>query len=142
MNKTIKHTFFYPHSVDLVWDYLTKPELIKQWLMENNFQPVVGYQFQFQAKPKVKINFDGNIYCEVLEIVPYQRLTYSWKGGGTKEKPTLDSVVTWSLLSKNDGTELTLEHSGFKGLKNYPAYFIMNMGWLKIGKRFLKNLNP
>ncbi len=110
--------------------------------MENNFQPVVGYQFQFQAKPKVKINFDGNIYCEVLEIVPYQRLTYSWKGGGTKEKPTLDSVVTWSLLSKNDGTELTLEHSGFKGLKNYPAYFIMNMGWLKIGKRFLKNLNP
>ncbi|NLR82909.1 helix-turn-helix transcriptional regulator [Chitinophaga eiseniae] len=26
----------------MVWDYLIKPELMEQWLMKNDFQPVVG----------------------------------------------------------------------------------------------------
>jgi uncharacterized protein YndB with AHSA1/START domain len=41
MSKIIKHQFFFPHPPQAVWDYLTKPELMEQWLMKNDFQPIV-----------------------------------------------------------------------------------------------------
>lgn len=135
MQRDIHHTWFFPQPPALVWDYLTKPELIAQWLMENNFQLIVGHHFQFMTKPRIKLGFDGKVYCQVLEIVPLKLLSYSWKGG-VGEKTKLDSIVTWTLTPKNNGTELSLVHSGFKGMKNYLSYLIMNKGWAKIGKRF------
>jgi uncharacterized protein YndB with AHSA1/START domain len=141
MQRTIKHSWFFAHSPEVVWKYLTKPELIAEWLMENDFKPVVGHQFQFRAKPKIKFGFDGIIYCEVLEVIPCKRLSYSWLGGAGIEKITLHSVVTWTLTSKEGGTELLLEHRGFKGMRNYLAYLIMNKGWMKIGKRLAKRIN-
>jgi uncharacterized protein YndB with AHSA1/START domain len=88
------------------------------------------------------LGFDGTIYCEVLEMVPCRKLVYSWKGGLSKENPSLDSTVAWTLTPTGNGTVLTLEHKGFKGIKNYLAYVIMNKGWVKIGKRMFKQLNP
>ncbi|MBX3254139.1 MAG: SRPBCC domain-containing protein [Chitinophagaceae bacterium] len=142
MSKEIKHQFTFTQSPEAVWEYLTNPDLLAQWLMPNNFKPIVGHKFQFGTKPKLKLGFDGRIYCEVLEIVPYRKLVYSWKGGLSKEKPSLDSIVTWTLTPINSGTIVTLEHKGFKGIKNYLAYFIMNKGWVKIGKRLFEQLNP
>jgi uncharacterized protein YndB with AHSA1/START domain len=141
MKNSIKHQFEFTHAPEVVWDYLTKPELLALWLMENNFQPIVGHQFTFRTKPKVKFGFDGVVYCEVLEIVPHQRLSYSWKGGMSIEKPLLDTVVEWTLTPTENGTTLLLEHRGFKGFKNYFPYLMMNMGWGKIGKRLGKRLN-
>ncbi|MBO9152227.1 SRPBCC domain-containing protein [Chitinophaga sp. GCM10012297] len=141
MERAIRHTWFFPHSPERVWEYLTKPELLAQWLMESNFRPEVGHRFQFHTKPIVKFNFDGNIYCQVLELEPNKKLVYSWKGGNGKGEVSLDSLVTWTLAAKNGGTELQLVHSGFKGFRNFMSYIIMNQGWLKIAKRFLKNLN-
>lgn len=108
--------------------------------MENDFKPEVGHKFQFRTKPKIKLGFDGIVYCQVLELIPLKKLSYSWKGG-MGEKPSLDSVVTWTLEAVEGGTNLTLEHTGFKGFKNYITYLIMNKGWLKIGKRILIRLN-
>jgi uncharacterized protein YndB with AHSA1/START domain len=129
MEKEIRHRWFFPHPPEMVWDYLTKSGLLAQWLMENDFKAIRGHKFQFNAKPKVKIGFDGVIFCEVLEIVPSKRLSYSWKGGPGKGRITLDSVVTWTLYPQNQGTELLLEHTGFKGMKNFIPYLIMNRGW-------------
>lgn len=137
MEKDIKHTWFLEHPVDRVWEYLTNPGLLSQWLMENNFKPIVGHRFQFHTKPVIKFGFDGNVYCEVLEVIPLKKLSYSWKGGPRKGKITLDSVVTWTLTPTTNGTELVLEHKGFKGLKNFTGYFFMNMGWKK---KILKRL--
>lgn len=131
MEKDIKHSWFLEHSTETVWEYLTNSALIAEWLMENNFKPIVGHQFQFHTKPVIKFGFDGNVYCEVLEVLPMKKLSYSWKGGPGNGKITLDSVVTWTLTPKNKGTELILEHTGFKGLKNFMGYFFMNMGWKK-----------
>lgn len=142
MERTIKHEFTFPKPPEVVWDYLTKPELIAQWLMESDFQPVVGHKFQFGTKPKIKLGFDGRVYCEVLEVVPFERLVYSWKGGMSKENPSLDSIVVWTLQPVTGGTMLTLEHKGFKGMKNFIPYLIMNKGWVKIGKRLLGLINP
>jgi len=141
MQRDIKHSFFLPNPPEAVWEYLTKPELIAQWLMQNDFKPVVGHQFQFKTKPQVKFGFDGTVYCEVMEVVPLKRLSYSWKGGMGKDKILLDSVVIWTLTPRDNGTELRLEHKGFKGLKNFIGYFFMNSGWAKIGKRLNVLLN-
>lgn len=141
MERIIKHQFRYSQPPEVVWEYLTNAELLAQWLMSNDFKPVVGHKFQFGAKPRLKIGFDGRIYCEILEIIPYKKLVYSWKGGMSKENPSLNSIVTWTLTPSENGTILQLEHSGFKGIKNYLPYFIMNMGWAKIGKRLSVHLN-
>lgn len=129
MQRDIIQKWFFPHPPEAVWEYLTTPELLAQWLMENDFQPVPGHKFQFRTYPKVKIGFDGIVYCEVLEVVPNKKLSYSWKGGPRPGKISLDSIVEWTLTPKDKGTELLLEHKGFKGLKNYFAYVIMNKGW-------------
>jgi len=40
MTKIIKHQFSYAHPKETVWEYLTNSELMAQWLMKNDFQPV------------------------------------------------------------------------------------------------------
>ncbi|MHB8339156.1 MAG: SRPBCC family protein [Ignavibacteriaceae bacterium] len=141
MKRAIKHTWVLPYPPEIVWEYLTKPDLLSQWLMHNNFQPVIGHEFQFTAKPKIKIGFDGIIYCKVLEIIPYKRLSYTWKGGPAPDKITLDSVVVWTLNDKGQGTEIILEHNGFKGIKNIIPFLMMDKGWVKILKRLRKHLD-
>jgi len=79
MAKIIKHQFFYPHPTETVWEYLTNPELMAQWLMKNDFQPIVGHDFQLRTGPILSLDFDGIFYCKVLEIVPFKKLSYSWK---------------------------------------------------------------
>jgi uncharacterized protein YndB with AHSA1/START domain len=131
MTKSIQHKFFFAHGPQIVWDYLTKPELIEQWLMKNDFLPIIGHDFQFITKPLPDYDFDGIVYCKVLEVIPLKKLSYSWKGGPGNNKITLDSIVVWTLQAKEDGTELSLEHSGFKEMDNAIMYTIMSDGWLK-----------
>ncbi len=130
MTKSIKQTFFYSHKPEAVWEYLTKPELIAQWLMANDFKPVVGHDFKFTARPMPAFNFDGIIYCKVLELVPNKKLVYSWKGGPKPGTITLDSTVEWTLVPKDNGTELLLEHHGFATDDAMLQIFtVMDAGW-------------
>ncbi|MEI8280635.1 MAG: SRPBCC domain-containing protein [Bacteroidota bacterium] len=129
MSKEIKHTVFFPHPVADVWDYLTQSDLIEQWLMPNDFKPIVGHQFQFKSRPLPQFDFDGNMYCTVMEIVPFEKLVYSWKGGPGNGIITLDSLVVWTLHPKDNGTELLLVHSGFKEMANMIMFDAMNDGW-------------
>jgi uncharacterized protein YndB with AHSA1/START domain len=139
MTKRIQHKFYYPHPPEVVWEYLTKAELIEQWLMENDFQPIVGHDFQFRTKPMPNFNFNGIVYCKVLEIVPFKKLSYSWKGGPGDGKITLDSVVEWKLQLKDNGTELFLDHSGF--MESVNIYSLMNEGWLKNMQKISELIN-
>ncbi len=40
--KTLRKEVFYPHPRDKVWAALTTPEALAEWLMPNDFEPVVG----------------------------------------------------------------------------------------------------
>jgi len=131
MTRSIKHTIFYPHPPETVWDYLTKPELMEQWLMKNDFQPIVGLDFQFRTNPIPGLDFDGIFYCKVLEIVPFKKLSYSWKSGPGDGKITLESIVVWKLQPTEKGTELFLEHSGFSKEENLDFYNGLMHGWLE-----------
>jgi uncharacterized protein YndB with AHSA1/START domain len=129
MAKIIKHQFFFPHPQETVWEYLTNSELMAQWLMKNNFQPVAGADFQFRIAPIASLDFDGIVYCKVLEMVPFERLSYSWKCGPGDEKISLDSVVIWRLEPTDKGTALFLEHRGFEKAENLSFFNGMNKGW-------------
>jgi uncharacterized protein YndB with AHSA1/START domain len=131
MSKLIKHQFFFPHSPETVWDYLTKSELMEQWLMKNDFQPIVGLDFQFRTNPIPSLDFDGVFYCKVLEVVAFKRLSYSWKCGPGGGEITLDSIVVWKLQSKDKGTEVFLEHSGFARKENLSFFDGLNQGWVE-----------
>lgn len=131
MTKTISHQFFFPHSVEKVWECLTTAELMSQWLMKNDFQPILGFEFQFRTNPMPALDFDGIFYCKVLEIIPFKTLSYSWQGGPGEGKIALDSVVVWKLQSTEKGTDVFLEHKGFKEIENLNFYTGMNDGWLK-----------
>jgi uncharacterized protein YndB with AHSA1/START domain len=140
MTKNIYHKYFFPHEPAVVWDYLTKAELMSEWLMQNDFLPIVGYDFQFRSRPVPHLNFDGIIYCKVLEIVPYKRLSYSWKSGPGNGQITLDSIAVWTLQLKDNGTELVLEHTGFKEA-DFMLYSAMSDGWLEHIQKIAAHIN-
>jgi uncharacterized protein YndB with AHSA1/START domain len=130
MIKDIQHRYFFSRPPEMVWEYLTIPELMEQWLMPNNFLPIMGYDFEFRIKRMPQLAFDGIIYCKVLEVVPYKKLSYSWKCGPGNGKITVDSIVVWSLQPRDKGTELLLDHTGFKET-DITMHAALNDGWLK-----------
>ncbi len=141
MKKEIKHTFFFPHPKAIVWDYLTKPELVSQWLMENDIKPIVGHKFKFRASPAPSIDFDGICYCEILEVVTLKQLSYSWKCSPTDNGHKIDTVVMWTLTPKDNGTELNLLQTGFKEHENEMFYMAMNNGWAKNIEKLLQKIS-
>jgi len=112
-----------------VWRALTDPKLLGMWLMENDIKPEVGHQFNFHSRPMG--DWNGIVYCEVLEVDEPNKLVYSWKGGSGKEpdgKPRLDTIVTWTLTPTTaGGTKLNLVHFGFE--PGDYAFQIMSGGW-------------
>jgi uncharacterized protein YndB with AHSA1/START domain len=117
----------FAHPPEKVWRALTEGPLLEQWMMENNFEPVVGRKFHFKNQPKA--NWDGVVDCEVLAIEPIQRLSYSWGVGG--EQSGMKWVVQWTLTPAEGGTHLRMEQSGFTpGQKgNYQG---AQYGWKKM----------
>ncbi|QOG01354.1 SRPBCC domain-containing protein [Flavobacterium sp. MDT1-60] len=142
MERSIKHQYFFAHSPEKVWQYLTNSDLMALWLMKNNFQPIVGTDFQFRINPIPDLNFDGIFYCTVLEIEPYKKLSYSWKSGPGDEKITLESVVIWKLEPTEKGTQVYLEHNGFDKDENLDFFNGLNHGWLEKFEKINNLLNP
>ncbi len=116
-----------PHPPEKVWRALTEGSLVKQWLMDNDFQPVVGHQFQFRATPAP--NWNGIIDSKVILVEPQTKLAYSWGALG------LESVVTFTLTPTDSGTHLRMEHTGFQSDQD-AAYKGATYGW----KNFLGRL--
>jgi uncharacterized protein YndB with AHSA1/START domain len=111
-----------PHPPEKIWRALTQGPLIKEWLMDNDLQPVVGHKFNFRSTPVP--NWNGVIDCEVLVVEPNKKLSYSWGSLG------LESVVVWTLVPTSGGTLVRMEHSGFRPDQEF-AYKGANYGWQK-----------
>ena len=103
MKKMIKYNWFFEQSPETVWKYLTTSELMAQWLMKNDFILMPGRKFMFKANPHADLDFDGNVYCEILEIDHAKKLVYSWKSGDGTGTLNVDSIVTWILFPKITG---------------------------------------
>jgi uncharacterized protein YndB with AHSA1/START domain len=101
-----------PHPPEKIWRALTQGALIEEWLMKNDFQPVVGHRFNFRAAPMPQWN--GVTDCQVLAVEPHERLSYSWNASGEEAANGLKTVVTWTLTPTKGGTHVRMEQSGFR----------------------------
>ena len=90
-----------PFPPEKIWRALTQPHLIEEWLMKNDFKPIVGHRFDLRADW-------GAVECQVLAVELDKTLSYSWGAYDLK------SVVTWTLTPTSPGTRLRMEQSGFR----------------------------
>ncbi|MEZ2389522.1 SRPBCC domain-containing protein [bacterium RCC_150] len=118
-----------PQAPSLVWRALTEPGLLARWLMENDFQAVVGHRFQMRGIPVPAVGFSGLVASEVLELDAGERLRISWRDA--KSGNTLASTVTWTISPDNPGTRLSLVHEGFnpEDPTHVASHRIMSGGW-------------
>jgi uncharacterized protein YndB with AHSA1/START domain len=124
----------FPHAPETIWKLLASAALMERWFMKpTGYEPVVGNRFTFSTTPAGA--WDGTIRCEVLDVVPNQRLVYAWKGGHADNVgygSPLDTVVTWTLTRSGAGTRVRLVHSGFILPTNETAFRNMSSGWNKV----------
>lgn len=105
-----------------LWRALTQPHLIAEWLMQNDFQPVVGHRFHLTGE------WGGVLDCAVLAIEKGRVLSYTWDHAHADPAYNLKSVVTFTLTPAGDGTHLRMEQAGFA--PGQPqAYGGAKVGW-------------
>lgn len=114
------------HPPEKIWRALTEGPLLEEWLLKNDFKPVVGHRFSFRREPVG--NWNGVVDCEVLVVEPNSRLSYSWGTLG------METIVAWTLTPTEGGTHLRMEQSGF-GPDREANYKGAKYGWQNfIGK--------
>jgi uncharacterized protein YndB with AHSA1/START domain len=109
-----------PFAPEKIWRALTLPHLIEEWLMKNDFKPVVDHRFNFRKTPKPDVSIV--VDCQVVAVELHKTLSYTWEAMG------LESVVTWTLTPTRTGTLLRMEQSGFRADQN-QAYHGARHGW-------------
>jgi uncharacterized protein YndB with AHSA1/START domain len=119
----------FAHPPEKVWRALTQPELLADWLMQNDFSPRVGHKFNFRAQPMPQWN--GVTDCEVLAVDPPRRLSYTWNASGEEARNGTKTVVTWTLTPTKAGTLLRMEQAGFRP-EDEGFYQGAQYGWKKM----------
>jgi len=112
----------FPHPPEKIWRALTQPHLIEEWLMKNDFAPVVGHRFNLRG------DWGGVLDCEVLAVEPNKTLSYTWNFKHEDAAYDLRSVVTFTLTPTRMGTYLRMEQSGFRPDQK-QAYGGAKHGW-------------
>jgi len=111
-----------PFPPERLWRALTQPHLIEEWLMKNDFAPVVGHRFNLRG------DWGGVLDCEVLTVEPQRKLSYTWNFAHDDPAYSLQSVVTFTLTPTGSGTRLRMEQSGFRPDQK-QAFGGANAGW-------------
>ena len=115
-----------PYPPEKIWRALTQPHLIEEWLMKNDFKPVVDHRFNLRADW-------GAVDCQVMAVEPNKTLSYTWAAYG------LESVVTWTLTPTSAGTRLRMEQRGFRP-DQQQAYRGAIAGWPRLFASLEKTL--
>jgi len=121
------------HPVGKVWRALTQGPLIEEWLLANDFKPIVGHRFNLRTTPMA--HWNGVVDCEVLTVEPHTKLSYSWNVGD-EATTGFKTVVTWTLTATKSGVLVRMEQSGFRPDQE-ANYRGASYGWQK----FLGNLD-
>ena len=134
-NITIRKERFYPHRPEDVWAALTDAHALAEWLEPNNHQPIVGHKFEFVTDQNV---CGCRTECEVLEAEAPRRLVWKWVHHykSAKRPPAEPMIITWTLVPKDTGTLLILEHSGAENI-SWIQRNMMRLGWTFMMKKLI-----
>ncbi|MCW3092008.1 MAG: hypothetical protein JWP81_3077 [Ferruginibacter sp.] len=98
--------------ISTVWQAITDKDEMKKWYFDlEEFKAEKGFKFQFTGGPPEKQYLH---LCEVTEVIPGQKLTYSWRYDGYAGI----SFVTFELFEQAGKTLLKLTH---KGIDSFPG---------------------
>ena len=114
MKDIIKKETVLNHSIDKIWNAISKAEEISTWFIPADFKAEEGYKYTFTSPPNEK--GCTVISGEVKNANPYV-LVYTWIVGGTN----IETTVKWELESIENGTKLYLEHSGISSYDGESA---------------------
>ena len=124
----VERNFRVPPSV--LWEALTNKKEMRRWYFDlEAFEPVVGFKFQFYGGPSPENQYLH--LCEVREVDPEKKISYSWRYDGYPG----DSLVTFELFPEGESTRLRLTHSGLETLeKGHVDFAKKNFveGWTAI----------
>ncbi len=105
-NRTVRMERVYAHSPERVWNALTDPRALAQWMLPTTFKPLPGHRFRF-TRPSAE-GKRQSVHCQVVEVEVPHRLAYTWQA----EEDRAPTLVTWTLEAVAEGTCLRLEHIG------------------------------
>ncbi len=112
-----------------VWKAITDKNEMKHWYFDlENFEPVVGFQFQFYGGTEDKQYLH---LCTVKEVIVNQKLSYSWRYEGYPG----NSLVTFELFDEGDHTRVKLTHEGVETFPTDDPNFAIESftkGWNQI----------
>lgn len=118
----------YNAPISKVWTAITDKTEMKQWYFDlAEFKAEVGFKFQFMG------GTEDNKYlhlCEILEVIPQKKLTYSWRYDGYEG----NSFVTFELFEEGGNTRLKLTHRGLESFPDRKDFAKSNfeLGWDEI----------
>lgn len=128
----IERSIIIEAPIQQVWEAISTSEGLAAWLMPNDFQPVLGHEFTFRGEPKN--GWDGIVYCKVMELIPPERLGFTWTGGN------MEQYVSFQLVPlEQKATQLLLVHSGWRA-EHAMIREIMYDGWGYIMEDLKKKL--
>lgn len=101
----VERTFDVP--ADKIWTALTDHNELSKWYFQlQNFEPRVGFKFNFLAGPP---NDKQYLHlCEIIEVVEGKKISYTWR----YDSYPGNSIVTCELLDKGERTIVRLTHQG------------------------------
>ena len=111
-----------PYPPEKIWRALTQPHLIEEWLMKNDFKPVVGHRFNLRG------DWGGVLDCEVLAVEPNRTLSYTWNFAHDDAAYNLQERGDLHAHADRTGTHLRMEQSGFRPDQK-QAYGGAHAGW-------------
>jgi uncharacterized protein YndB with AHSA1/START domain len=126
-NQPIVIEKLYNAPASKVWKALTDKNEMKAWYFDlADFKAEVGFKFEFTGGPSPEKQYLH--LCEVTEVIPGKKLTYSWRYDGYAG----NSFVTFELFEQGKKTLLKLTHVGIETFpKENPDLAIGNFrkGW-------------
>jgi len=133
--ESIAFEFDLQHSPERVWQALTDPVLLKEWLLpvfDLELEPGAAFLFKREPMP----GWDGTVNCRLLEVEAPRKLSYSWVVGEPDSEFFLDTVVTFTLTPTTSGTRLNLLQAGFKPhqKQNFAG---ARYGWTMMGQKLV-----
>ena len=124
MKDVIIREQIFNHSIDKIWNAISKAEEISTWFINADFKAETGYKYTFTAGEEKGCT---QITGVVKEANPYT-LVYTWMVQDTETETT----VKWVLEKVEGGTKLYLEHSGISNYAGDTAIAMFesfNGGW-------------
>ena len=113
---TVEFKRLLPGPIELAWDYLTKPELLKTWFADVTLEPSAGGAVDVRFSEDTCGGHTGGVHGIIREFRPPYVIVFSWIQRRTQPDGSIndsdEGEVRFELAERGDKVLLTLLHSG------------------------------